>query len=80
MTEFDLVIRGGTVATAAGTARCDIGVRDGRIVALAEALDGGREVIDATGKLPKIILLRDLTDLGRGFSQEQLSSGTGGGL
>jgi N-acyl-D-aspartate/D-glutamate deacylase len=32
--EFDLVIRGGTAATAADVFRTDVGVRDGRIVAL----------------------------------------------
>lgn len=48
---FDLVIRGGTVATASDMFRADIGVRDGRIVALAEHLEGAADVIDATGKL-----------------------------
>jgi dihydropyrimidinase len=51
MPEFDLVIRNGTVATAADTVRCDVGVRDGRIVALGDALGDGREIIDAAGKL-----------------------------
>jgi dihydropyrimidinase len=50
MAEFDLVIRGGTVASAAETMRCDVGIRDGRIVALAESLRGGQE-IDAGGLL-----------------------------
>jgi dihydropyrimidinase len=50
MDGFDLVIRGGTVATASDTFRADIGIRGGRIAALAERLDG-REVIDATGRL-----------------------------
>jgi dihydropyrimidinase len=49
--DFDLVIRGGTVATATETWRADVGIRDGRIVALAETLDAGGEVIDASGKL-----------------------------
>ena len=39
MTKYDLVIRGGTVATASDTFRADVGIRDGRIVALAESLD-----------------------------------------
>jgi dihydropyrimidinase len=47
---FDLVIRGGTVATATDAFRADIGVRDGRIVCLGEGLDGA-DVIDATGRL-----------------------------
>jgi len=48
---FDLVIRGGTVATAADVMRCDIGVRDGRIAALAAALPPGKQEIDARGRL-----------------------------
>ncbi|TBW38443.1 dihydropyrimidinase [Siculibacillus lacustris] len=51
MAEFDLTIRGGTIATAADVTRCDIGIRDGRIVALAEALPPGMRDIDATGRL-----------------------------
>ncbi len=35
MTDFDLVIRGGTVATASDTFSADVGIRDGRIVPLA---------------------------------------------
>lgn len=51
MSEFDLVIRGGTVVTADGTARADIGVRDGRIAAVAQSLSGGGRVLDAGGLL-----------------------------
>ncbi|SKA27166.1 dihydropyrimidinase [Consotaella salsifontis] len=51
MAEYDLVVLGGTIATASDTFQADIGVRDGRIVALAERLDGGAETIDATGRL-----------------------------
>lgn len=47
---FDLVIRGGTVATACDRFAADIGIRDGRIAALGHDL-AGAEVIDATGKL-----------------------------
>ena len=49
--DFDLVIRGGTVATSSDTFRADVGIRDGRIVALAETLDHAGDTIDATGKL-----------------------------
>jgi dihydropyrimidinase len=49
--EFDLVIRGGTVATAADTMRCDLGIVEGKIVALGERLAMGRKEIDCTGKL-----------------------------
>jgi len=51
MAEFDLVIRGGTVATAADTFRCDVGIKDGRIAALAESLGGAERELDASGKL-----------------------------
>lgn len=48
--KFDLVITNGTLATASDTFRADIGIRDGRIAAIAENLSGARE-IDASGKL-----------------------------
>ena len=48
--QFDLVIRGGTVATASDTMRCDIGISAGRITALGSGLQGDR-VLDASGRL-----------------------------
>jgi dihydropyrimidinase len=48
---FDVVIRGGTVATASDTFACDVAIRDGRIVALGHDLGPAAEVIDAAGKL-----------------------------
>jgi dihydropyrimidinase len=51
MPEYDLVIRNGTVATAADTQHCDIGVRDGAVATLGRGLGGGAREIDATGKL-----------------------------
>lgn len=51
MPDFDLVIRGGTVATASDTFRADVAVRDGRVVALGEALGPARETIEAEGLL-----------------------------
>jgi dihydropyrimidinase len=50
MREFDLVIRGGTLATASDVFVADLGVRDGRIVAIGDGLPAGREEIDARGK------------------------------
>ena len=47
---FDTIIRGGTVATSAAVVRCDIGIRDGRIAALADSLEGADQVIDAEGR------------------------------
>ena len=51
MSDYDLVIRGGTVVTAADTVRADVGVRGGKIVAVAEAITGGAKEIDASGLL-----------------------------
>ncbi len=51
MADFDLVIHGGTVATAADTTDCDVGIKDGKVAALAARLEGGKERIDAGGKL-----------------------------
>lgn len=49
--KLDTLIRGGTIATASDTFACDIGIRDGRIVALGHELGDATEVIDATGRL-----------------------------
>ena len=51
MAEYDLAVRGGQVATGFGTARCDIGIRDGRIVALAERITDAAATLDAGGLL-----------------------------
>ena len=51
MEPFDTVIRNGTIATACDVMACDIGIRDGRIVALGQGLPAGRTEIDASGKL-----------------------------
>jgi dihydropyrimidinase len=51
MSDFDLVVRNGTVVTAADTIPCDVGVRDGRVVALGTRLTKGERDIDASGKL-----------------------------
>ena len=51
MAEFDLVVRGGMVATGFGASRCDIGVKDGRIAALAAKITDGAQVVDAGGLL-----------------------------
>ncbi|GGJ15408.1 dihydropyrimidinase [Neoroseomonas lacus] len=51
MADYDLAIRGGQVATGFGTTRCDIGVRDGRIVALADSITNAAQVIAADGLL-----------------------------
>ncbi len=48
---FDLVIRGGTVVTPSDTTVCDIGIRDGRIAAIAEHVQAPGKELDARGKL-----------------------------
>ena len=49
--EFDLTVRNGTVVTASDTSRCDVGVRDGRIIAMEVNLPAGRRDLDAAGHL-----------------------------
>lgn len=49
--QFDLVIRGGTIATASDSFACDIGISGGKIVSLSRNLPRGIEEIDATGLL-----------------------------
>lgn len=51
MTAYDLIIRNGTIATATDISRCDVGIKDGRITALAENLPSGKQEIDASGQL-----------------------------
>lgn len=51
MAKLDTIIRGGTVATASDTFRCDVGIKDGRIAQLGEDLGTADEVIDARGLL-----------------------------
>lgn len=51
MSPIDLALRGATIVTAADRYRADIGVRGGRIVQIAERIEGATEEIDATGLL-----------------------------
>ncbi len=50
---FDLIVRGGTVVTESGSTIADVGVTDGRIVAIGipGTLEGAVEQIDATGRM-----------------------------
>lgn len=51
MSDFDVIIKGGTVVNAGDIQKADVGIKDGRIVALAEALGGSAaRVIDAAGR------------------------------
>ena len=47
----DLAIRGGLLATATETYRADIGIRDGRIVTISEAITDAEDVINATDRI-----------------------------
>jgi dihydropyrimidinase len=51
MAAFDTIIRGGTVATAADTTACDVGIKDGRVTALGADLGAADDIVDAAGKL-----------------------------
>jgi dihydropyrimidinase len=51
MAAYDTVIRHGTIATASDTYEADVGITDGRIVAIGEALTDADEVVDASGLL-----------------------------
>lgn len=51
MTSFDTVIHGGTLVTAAETFKGDLAIKDGRIAAIAEKIDGGARRIDAAGRI-----------------------------
>lgn len=51
MPDFDLVIRGGTVATASAVFQADVAVHGERIVAIGQGLPDGTAEIDATGRL-----------------------------
>src|SRR5918995_539756 len=47
---MDSVIKNGTVVTAAGVSRADVGVEDGRVVAIGASLEAaGARTIDASG-------------------------------
>ena len=51
MTEFDLIIAGGTVVTASDRTACDVAIKDGKVVQLGVGLEGAVRTIDARGKL-----------------------------
>jgi dihydropyrimidinase len=51
LANYDLLIRHGTVVTAADTAQCDVAITNGKIVGLGWDFGPAARVIDATGKL-----------------------------
>ena len=50
MADYDLVIQGGTVATAVDTFKADVAIKDGTVAAIGARIDGATRVIDASGK------------------------------
>ena len=74
MPDFDLIIRGGTVVTAADSFRADVGIRDGKVAVLADTLTGG-QVLDAGGR---DLQLRQRGDAHPVAVQEGLRSGRPG--
>ena len=52
MSELDLIVKNGSVVTAADTYKADVGVKDGKIATLGSDLNPGADtkVIDAKGK------------------------------
>ena len=51
MAQLDVLIRNGTVATAADVSQCDVAISSGKVVALGRDLGAARRTIDAAGKL-----------------------------
>ena len=51
MSAYDLAVTGGTIVTASDIFRADVGIRGGRIVALADSITDATRIIDATGLL-----------------------------
>ena len=51
MTEIDVVIRGGTIATSSDIFEADVGILGGSIVSIGKDLPGAARSIDARGKL-----------------------------
>ncbi|UOM34502.1 dihydropyrimidinase [Acuticoccus sp. I52.16.1] len=51
MPTFDLIVRGGSVATAVDVMRADIAIADGKVAAIGHDLGDARAVVDAGGRL-----------------------------
>jgi len=51
MSNYDMIIRGGTVATTSDTFDSDIAIKDGRVVAMGHDMGDAERIIDAEGML-----------------------------
>jgi dihydropyrimidinase len=49
--QYDLIVAGGTVATASDVFKADVAVKDGKIAAIGMNLTGAAQTVDASGKL-----------------------------
>ena len=67
MDAFDLVIRNGTVATAADVFAADVGIRGGRIAALAKGLPQGAREIERGQPMELKDTLRAISNETRGW-------------
>lgn len=47
---MDLVIKNGTLVSESDLMKADIGIKEGKVVSIAEKLDGAKKTIDASGK------------------------------
>src|SRR5256886_14829745 len=76
----DLVVRGGTIITAADRFVADVGIRAGRIVEIGESLPRARQEIDAAGLqvLPGGVDVHTHLDVGVGtvHTADDFESGT----
>lgn len=84
---LDLIVRGGTVVfPARGTSRADIGIRDGKIVAIADELEmPARSEVDARGKtvMPGVVDSHFHLGIFRPFAQDaevETGSAVAGGV
>lgn len=51
MADYDMIVRGGTIATGTDVFRADLAIRDGVVAAVGDDLGASGEVIDASGLL-----------------------------
>lgn len=79
---FDLIIQNGTVIDGTGKAgyRADVAVQDGKIACIAEHIEGGKTVIDATGLTvtPGFIDAHSHSDMNCFTGPEQVEKGEQG--